>query len=120
MEGRSSSRGMIQSSLFCRAPGQSNAQQVGRIEIASFANPAGLDSIGKNLFLPTTASGDPVTGSPSENGLGRLNQGFLEQSNVNIVEEMINLIVSQRAYETSSRVVRAADEMYEQVNNLTR
>ena len=103
-----------------KLPGQSNAQQVGRIEIASFANPAGLDSIGKNLFLPTTASGDPVTGTPSENGLGRLNQGFLEQSNVNIVEEMINLIVSQRAYETSSRVVRAADEMYEQVNNLTR
>ncbi len=101
-------------------PGQSNAQQVGRIEIASFANPAGLDSIGKNLFLPTAASGDPVTGSPSENGLGRLNQGFLEQSNVNIVEEMINLIVSQRAYESSSRVVRSADEMYEQVNNLTR
>ncbi len=101
-------------------PGQNNAQQVGRIEIASFANPAGLDSIGKNLFLPTTASGDPVTGAPSENGLGRLNQGFLEQSNVNIVEEMINLIVSQRAYETSSRVVRSADEMYEQVNNLTR
>ena len=88
-----------------KLPGQSNAQQVGRIEIASFANPAGLDSIGKNLFLPTTASGDPVTGTPSENGLGRLNQGFLEQSNVNIVEEMINLIVSQRAYETSSRVV---------------
>lgn len=101
-------------------PGQTNAQQVGRIEIASFANPAGLDSIGKNLFLPTAASGDPVTGTPSENGLGRLNQGFLEQSNVNIVEEMINLIVSQRAYESSSRVVRAADEMYEQVNNLTR
>ena len=101
-------------------PGQSNAQQVGRIEIASFANPAGLDSIGKNLFLPTASSGDPVTGTPSENGLGRLNQGFLEQSNVNIVEEMINLIVSQRAYESSSRVVRSADEMYEQVNNLTR
>lgn len=101
-------------------PGQTNAQQVGKIELANFANPAGLNSIGRNLFLPTAASGDPVTGSPGENGLGSLAQGFLEQSNVNIVEEMVNLIISQRAYESSSRVVRTADEMYQEANSLTR
>lgn len=101
-------------------PAQTNAQQVGRIELATFANPGGLNSIGKNLFLPTAASGDPVTGSPGENGIGTLLQGFLEQSNVNIVEEMVNLIVSQRAYETNSRVVRTADQMYQEANNMIR
>jgi flagellar basal-body rod protein FlgG len=101
-------------------PNQVNAQQVGRMEIASFANPAGLNSIGKNLYLPTAASGDPVTGTPGENGLGSLAQGFLEQSNVNIVEEMINLIISQRAYESNSRVIRTADEMYQGTNNMVR
>jgi flagellar basal-body rod protein FlgG len=97
-----------------------DAQQVGRFELATFINPAGLDSIGKNLFMPTTASGDAITGSPGEEGVGNLMQGFLEQSNVNVVKEMINLIVSQRAYESSSRVVRAADQMYQEVNNVVR
>ncbi len=101
-------------------PGQMDAQQVGRFELATFINPAGLDSIGKNLFMPTTASGDAITGSPGEEGVGTLMQGFLEQSNVNVVKEMIDLIVSQRAYESSSRVVRAADEMYQEVNNVVR
>jgi len=101
-------------------PGQMDAQQVGRFELATFINPAGLDSIGKNLFMPTTASGDAITGSPGEEGVGNLMQGFLEQSNVNVVKEMINLIVSQRAYESSSRVVRAADQMYQEVNNVVR
>jgi flagellar basal-body rod protein FlgG len=101
-------------------PGQMDSQQVGRFELASFVNPAGLDSIGKNLFMPTTASGDAITGSPGEEGVGKLMQGFLEQSNVNVVKEMINLIVSQRAYESSSRVVRAADQMYQEVNNVVR
>ncbi len=101
-------------------PNQVNAQQVGKIEIANFANPAGLKSLGDNLFLPTAASGDPITGTPGENGLGTLGQGFLEQSNVNIVEEMINLIVSQRAYESNSKVVQAADQMYQGVNNMAR
>ncbi|MFQ5737827.1 MAG: flagellar basal-body rod protein FlgG [Acidobacteriota bacterium] len=103
-----------------RLPNQPNAQEVGRIQLASFANPAGLNSIGKNLFLPTAATGDPVTGNPGENGVGSILQGSLEQSNVNIIEEMVNLIVSQRAYESGSRVIRAADEMYQQVNNLAR
>lgn len=101
-------------------PGQMDAQQVGRLELATFINPAGLDSIGRNLFLPTTASGDAITGSPGEEGVGTLLQGYLEQSNVNVVKEMINLIVSQRAYESSSRVVRAADQMYQEVNSVVR
>ena len=101
-------------------PGQTNAQQVGQMQLASFPNAAGLNSIGKNLFLPTTSSGDPVVGNPGENGLGTLLQGFLEHSNVNIVKEMVNLIVSQRAYESSSRVVKAADQMYQEVNNMMR
>ena len=103
-----------------KLPGQMDSQQVGRLELATFVNPAGLDSIGKNLFMPSTASGDAITGSPGEEGVGTLLQGYLEQSNVNVVKEMINLIVSQRAYESSSRVVRAADQMYQEVNNTVR
>lgn len=103
-----------------KLPGQMDAQQVGRLELATFVNPAGLDSVGKNLFMPSTASGDAITGSPGEEGVGTLLQGYLEQSNVDVVKEMINLIVSQRAYESSSRVVRAADQMYQEVNNTVR
>ena len=101
-------------------PGQTNAQQIGSIELADFANPGGLNSIGKNLYLPTASSGDPVTGTPGQNGIGSLAQGFLEQSNVNVVEEMVNLIITQRAYESNSRVIRAADEMYQNINNMSR
>jgi flagellar basal-body rod protein FlgG len=101
-------------------PGQTAAQQVGQLELAIFANPAGLNSIGKNLFLQTASSGDPVTGTPGQEGVGSLLQGFVEQSNVNIVKEMVNLIVSQRAYESSSRVVRTADQMYQEINNMVR
>jgi flagellar basal-body rod protein FlgG len=101
-------------------PGQMDAQQVGRLELATFINPAGLNSIGKNLFTPTAASGEAVTGTPGEEGVGTLLQGFLEQSNVNVVREMINLIVSQRAYESGSRVIRAADQMYQEINNTVR
>jgi flagellar basal-body rod protein FlgG len=102
-------------------PGQTEAQQAGQIQLADFQNPAGLDSMGRNLYKPTSASGDAVTGNPGgQEGLGSLMQGYLEQSNVSVVEEFINLIVSQRAYEANSKVVKAADEMYQQVNNLTR
>ncbi len=100
--------------------GQTQAQQVGKIEIAMFQNPAGLQAIGKNLFTPTQASGDPITGTPGENGLGTLLSGFLEQSNVSVVEEMVNMIVSQRAYEANSKVIRTADEMFSQANNVVR
>lgn len=100
-------------------PGQSAAQKAGQFQIAGFQNPAGLNSVGKSLYLPTDASGDPTVAAPGgTEGLGTLLQGYSEQSNVSIVEEFINLIVAQRAYEANSKVVKAADEMYQQVNNL--
>lgn len=99
---------------------QTQPQQVGKIEIANFQNPAGLQNIGKNLFLPTQASGEPITGTPGENGLGTLLSGFVEQSNVSVVEEMVNMIVSQRAYEANSKVIRTADDMFTQANNVVR
>jgi flagellar basal-body rod protein FlgG len=102
-------------------PGQTSAQLAGQIQLANFPNPAGLNSIGRNLFIPTDASGEPTVGNPGgQEGLGTLLQGYTEQSNVSVVEEFINLIVSQRAYEANSKVVKAADEMYQQINNLTR
>jgi len=100
-------------------PGQTAAQQVGTIQLALFPNPGGLNSVGKNLFLQTTASGDPIVGTPGgSEGLGTIQQGYLEQSNVDVVEEFIQMIVAQRSYEASSRVVQAADEMFQGVNNL--
>jgi flagellar basal-body rod protein FlgG len=102
-------------------PGQTEAQIAGQIQLANFSNPAGLNSLGRNLFQPTAASGDPLLGNPGgQEGLGTLLQGYSEQSNVSVVEEFVNLIVSQRAYEANSKVVKAADEMYQQVNNITR
>ena len=102
-------------------PGQSAAQVAGQIQLANFSNPAGLNNVGRNLYLPTDASGDPTVGNPGgQEGLGSLLQGYVEQSNVSVVEEFVNLIMSQRAYEANSRVVRAADEMYQEVNNVTR
>jgi flagellar basal-body rod protein FlgG len=100
--------------------GQTQPQQVGKIEIALFQNPAGLQSVGKNLFLPTQASGDAITGTPGENGLGTLLSGYIEQSNVSVVEEMVKMIVSQRAYEANSKVIRTADEMFSQANSIVR
>jgi flagellar basal-body rod protein FlgG len=100
--------------------GQTAAQTAGQIQLANFQNPAGLNSIGQNYYLPTDASGEAVLGTPGgSEGVGTLLQGYTEQSNVSIVEEFINLIAAQRAYEANSKVVKAADEMYQQVNNLT-
>ena len=102
-------------------PGQQNAQQVGAVQLALFANPGGLNSIGKNLLLATTASGDPIIGTPGgSEGLGTLQQGMIEGANVNVVEEFIHLILAQRSYEANSRVVRAADEMFQQMINMSR
>src|SRR4051794_11443945 len=102
-------------------PGQTQAQQVGQIQLAMFPNPGGLNSVGKSLFLATTGSGDAIVGTPGgAEGLGALEQGVLEQSNVNVVEEFIQMILAQRSYEANSRVVRAADEMFQQVNTMTR
>jgi len=100
--------------------GQNQPQQVGKIELALFQNPSGLENMGKNLFLPTQSSGDAITGTPGENGLGSLLEGFVEQSNVSVVEEMVQMIVSQRAYEANSKVIRTADEMFTQANNVVR
>ncbi|HUJ23020.1 MAG TPA: flagellar basal-body rod protein FlgG [Bryobacteraceae bacterium] len=100
-------------------PGQTAAQVAGQLQLAMFQNPAGLNSIGRNLYLPTDASGDAIVGNPgSQEGMGTLLQGYTEQSNVSVVEEFINLIVAQRAYEANAKVVKAADDMYQQVNNL--
>jgi flagellar basal-body rod protein FlgG len=94
---------------------------VGSIQLALFPNPGGLNSIGKNLFLATTASGDPIAGTPGgSDGLGTIQQGYLEQSNVDVVEEFIQMILAQRSYEANSRVVTSADQMLQQLNNLAR
>ena len=101
-------------------PGQTQAQQVGAIQLATFQNPGGLNSVGQNMFLQTTASGDPIVGTPGgADGLGTLQQGVLEQSNVNVVQEFIQMIVAQRSYEANSRVITAADQMLQQLNSLS-
>jgi len=100
---------------------QTSTQQAGQIQLANFPNPAGLNSLGGNLYAPTDASGDPSVGVPGgQEGLGAVMQGYIEQSNVSVVEEFINLIAAQRGYEANSKVVQAADQMYQQVNNLVR
>lgn len=101
-------------------PGQTQPQEVGQIQIARFINPAGLKSEGRNLFSATAASGDPQTGTPGLNGFGTIAQGFVEMSNVKVVEEMVNMIVAQRAYEINSKSIQTADQMLELSNNLRR
>jgi flagellar basal-body rod protein FlgG len=102
-------------------PNQTATQQAGQIQLASFQNPAGLSSLGNGLYTPTDASGDAIVGLPGgSEGMGSLLQGYVEQSNTSIVNEFINLIQAQRGYEANSKVVTAADQMYQLVNNLTR
>ena len=95
-------------------------QNLGRVQLTRFNNPSGLEPLGRNLFKQTNASGPPQTGNPNEDGFGQLAQGYLELSNVKVVEEMVNLILAQRAYEVNSKAVQAADEMMQQSNNLRR
>jgi flagellar basal-body rod protein FlgG len=94
--------------------------QTFQVQLVRFANPAGLESAGRNLFKETGASGTPEVGNPSENGYGELQQGYLEMSNVKVVEEMVNMILAQRAYEVNSKAVQTADEMMQLSNNLRR
>jgi flagellar basal-body rod protein FlgG len=94
--------------------------QTFQVQLTRFANPAGLQAIGRNLYTQTNASGSPETGNPGENGYGTLQQGYIESSNVKVVEEMVNMIVAQRAYEVNSKAVQAADEMMQLSNNLRR
>jgi flagellar basal-body rod protein FlgG len=100
--------------------GSDTPQQIGQVELARFVNPAGLSAVGHNLYLETVASGAPITGTPGGNGLGAIDQGQLETSNVSVVDEMVNMIMAQRAYEINSKVITASDEMSQTINNLKR
>lgn len=97
--------------------GNPAAQQIGNIQTADFINPAGLQSIGNNLFLETASSGAPQAGNPGQNGLGTVLQNTLENSNVSVVEELVNMITTQRAYEMNSKVVSASDQMLQFITN---
>jgi flagellar basal-body rod protein FlgG len=100
--------------------GNDEPQSVGQIELARFINPAGLKAVGHNLFVQTSASGDPIVGNPAEEGLGKVDQGYLELSNVRVVDEMVNMIVAQRAYELNSKVIQTSEDMSQIANNLRR
>ena len=109
--------GVVNASL----PGQTNPAQLGQVQLATFPNAGGLNSVGQNLFQATFSSGQAVLGNPGDpTGVGTLQQGYLENSNVNIVEEFVQMILAQRAYESNSKVATAADSMYQQVNGLIR
>ncbi len=102
-------------------PGQTNAVQLGTIQLATFANPGGLNSIGGNLLEQTASSGNPITDAPGgTSGMGTLQQGYLENSNVDVVAEFVQMILAQRAYESNSKVIHVADDMYSQINGLIR
>jgi flagellar basal-body rod protein FlgG len=96
------------------------AQELGRIELARFANPSGMMSMGQNLYAATAASGEATTGYPQDDGMGRLVQGQLEGSNVEIVQEMVDMISAQRAYELNSKAIKAADEMSQTATEMVR
>lgn len=99
------------------SPGAAVPTTVGNLQLADFVNPAGLQPIGKNLFTETAASGTPQVGTPGENGVGSLTQGFLESSNVNVVEELVGMIEAQRAYEMNAKAIQATDGMLRYVTN---
>ena len=101
-------------------PGQTQPQQVGQITLSHFINPGGLNLIGRNMVQPTLASGDAIEGVPGQDGLGAIQQGFLESSNVDIADEMVNMIIGQRAYEANSKTIITIDSMLSLVNNLKR
>lgn len=101
-------------------PGQTTPQDLGQIQLARFVNPAGLDSMGRNLLKETASSGSPVTTNPGTDGAGTIQQKYLEMSNVQVVEEMVNMIVAQRAYEINSKAITTSDQMLEQAANLKR
>ena len=100
-------------------PGQAAPAQIGTVQTADFVNPAGLEPRGENLFVETASSGAPQTGTPGLNGLGTLTQGSLESSNVNVVEELVNMIETQRAYEMNSKAISASDQMLQYMTSHT-
>jgi flagellar basal-body rod protein FlgG len=99
-------------------PGNTTPQTVGQIQLASFVNPAGLEPRGQNLYAETAASGTPNAGAPNSNGLGPLQQGFVEGSNVNVVEELVAMIATQRAYELNSKAIQTSDQMLQRLGQL--
>jgi flagellar basal-body rod protein FlgG len=99
-------------------PGQALPQSVGQLQIASFINPAGLEPKGGNIYAETAASGTPNAGTPGQNGLGSLQQGFVETSNVNVVEELVQMIQTQRAYELNSKAIQTSDQMLQKLAQL--
>lgn len=99
-------------------PGQATPTQVGALQLANFINAAGLQSQGENLYVETAASGAPTTNAPGNNGLGTLSQGYVETSNVNVVEELVNMIQTQRAYEINSKAVQTSDQMLQRLSQL--
>jgi flagellar basal-body rod protein FlgG len=101
-------------------PGAAAPQQLGQIQLARFVNPTGLESSGRNIFRPTAASGAATTATPGLEGMGTVGSGLLEMSNVKVVEEMVDMITAQRAYEINSKSIQAADEMLQVANNLRR
>lgn len=102
-------------------PGQTAAAQLGTIQLATFANPGGLNSVGGNLFTQTESSGNPITDAPGgSTGMGTLQEGYLENSNVDVVTEFVQMILAQRAYESNSKVIHVADDMYSQINGMIR
>jgi flagellar basal-body rod protein FlgG len=98
--------------------GSATTQQAGQLQLANFMNPAGLQAVGQNMYIETAASGTPSTGTPGTNGLGMLNQGYVETSNVNVVEELVNMIQTQRAYEMNSKAISTSDQMLQRLSQL--
>jgi flagellar basal-body rod protein FlgG len=101
-------------------PNQTDPEEVGQLELVNFINPAGLSPAGDNLYIATDKSGEPIRGKPGEDGFGTIAQGFVESSNVSLVDELINLLIAQRAYQSNSKVIQASDEMLGITNNLRR
>lgn len=107
----------LDGTITVKLPGSSASTQVGSLQLADFVNPAGLQPVGGNLFLESSASGSPQVGTPGVNGLGTLLQGYVEGSNVNVVEELVSMIETQRAYEMNSRAISTTDQMLQYVSN---
>ncbi|OPF62510.1 MULTISPECIES: flagellar basal-body rod protein FlgG [Hydrogenophaga] len=104
--------------VTAKVPGNAQPQQLGNIELATFINPAGLEPRGQNLYTETVASGNPVTGAPGTAGMGTLMQGYVETSNVNVVQELVTMIQTQRAYEMNSKAIQTSDQMLQRLGQL--
>ena len=104
--------------MLAKVSGREEAIEIGQLELHTFTNPGGLSALGGNLFAETPASGAPQVARPGEQGTGTIGQGFLEGANVKAVEEMIDMITTQRAYELNSKVIQSADQMLQRLTNL--